>query len=757
MTTSTSTSMPASSDRRRRRLRQLKNNTTRLLIAGGGVGVIAALLLIFLYLLWQAVPLFRGADVQAQPVQKLPVQESSALYLSVADDGKTATRWLADGRIELLSVQTGEQIAQQQLALPPAVVISAVAQMPVASGLRVLGLSDGSLLAVQLAHAEAASAEADVTQAGLQPEFPYGAAPMPVLAPGVAIKALTVRASADSLLLAAYGGGRLVLQRYGKQGGLFAEESAALSLVQSFDLHTRLHQVQQILLGADDRWLYVVGDHDRVEIFRIDGDAPIAYGDETVAAKGVRITAATLLHGEVSLMLGDDRGVVSQWFMVRDTKSEVDHFHLQHIREFQLSARKPVLALLPEARRKGLVATDAGGGLTWLYTTSQRLLAEQQMTVPATAWAMTASGDGLLVENRKAQWQWFDVSNPHPEVSLDVLFNKIWYENRDAPAHAWQSSSGTTDFEPKFGQVPLILGTLKAAFFAMILAAPLAICGAMYTAMFMAPALRRRVKPAIELMQALPTVILGFIAGLWLAPLAENYLPGIFSLLLLAPLCILGFALFWMQLPRVWRLQVQGWEPLLLVPALLFSVWVSFALSQPVEQWLFAGDVRMWLEHEAGIAFDQRNALIVGITMGFAIIAPIFTLSEDALFAVPRHLSNGSLALGATQWQTLMRVILPTASPGIFSALMVGFGRAVGETMIVLMATGNTPVTNMNIFEGMRTLSANIAVEMGEAEVGSTHFRVLFLSALLLFLTTFLVNTVAEVIRNRLRKKYSSL
>ena len=124
---------------------------------------------------------------------------------------------------------------------------------------------------------------------------------------------------------------------------------------------------------------------------------------------------------------------------------------------------------------------------------------------------------------------------------------------------------------------------------------------------------------------------------------------------------------------------------------------------------------------------------------------------------MPRHLSNGSLALGATPWQTLVGVVLPTASPGIFSALMIGFGRAVGETMIVLMATGNTPIMDLNVFEGMRTLAANLAVEVAETEVGSTHYRVLFLAALVLFLFTFALNTAAEVVRQRLRRRYSAL
>ena len=169
------------------------------------------------------------------------------------------------------------------------------------------------------------------------------------------------------------------------------------------------------------------------------------------------------------------------------------------------------------------------------------------------------------------------------------------------------------------------------------------------------------------------------------------------------------------------------------------------------------GDMRLWISHDLGITYDQRNALIVGLAMGFAVIPNIFSIAEDAIFSVPRSLTYGSLALGATPWQTLTRVVILTASPGIFSALMIGMGRAVGETMIVLMATGNTPVMDMNIFQGMRTLAANVAVEMPESEVGGTHYRVLFLSALVLLTFTFVMNTLAELIRQRLRKKYASL
>ncbi len=151
--------------------------------------------------------------------------------------------------------------------------------------------------------------------------------------------------------------------------------------------------------------------------------------------------------------------------------------------------------------------------------------------------------------------------------------------------------------------------------------------------------------------------------------------------------------------------------------------------------------------------YVQRNALVVGFVMGFAIIPIIYTISEDALSTVPRHLRSASLGAGATPLQTALRVVVPTAMSGLFSAVMIGLGRAVGETMIVLMAAGNTPVFDWNIFNGFRTLSANIAVELPEAVRDSTHYRTLFLAALTLLFLTFLINTVAELVRLRFRRR----
>lgn len=386
------------------------------------------------------------------------------------------------------------------------------------------------------------------------------------------------------------------------------------------------------------------------------------------------------------------------------------------------------------------------------------MLTENILDKQPVAGAISPRADKLIVERADGVLQTFKIDNEHPEVSWSALWEEVWYESYQEPEYTWQSSASSNDFEPKFSLMPLAFGTLKAAFYAMVVATPLAIAGAVYTAYFMAPAMRRKVKPVIELMEALPTVILGFLAGLFLAPYVEANLPGIFALLILMPLGIVAFGFAWAQLPGKIRHSVpDGWDAALLIPVVLIVGWFALSMSQPLESVLFDGDMRTWLSNDLGIPFDQRNALVVGLAMGFAVIPTIFSITEDAIFAVPKHLSYGSLALGATPWQTLTRVVLPTASPGIFSAVMIGMGRAVGETMIVLMATGNTPIMDANIFEGMRTLAANIAVEVPESEVGSSHYRILFLAAFVLFMFTFVVNTAAEMIRQRLRKKYGAL
>jgi phosphate transport system permease protein len=415
-----------------------------------------------------------------------------------------------------------------------------------------------------------------------------------------------------------------------------------------------------------------------------------------------------------------------------------------------------VRSISPSRRDKGFVTADAKGGLEVHYaTTGKTLLKMQAGTSSIVGVAFAPKADGIVAVSTDGAVRHFSLKNPHPEVTWKSLFGKVWYEGYSQPEYVWQSTGGTDDFEAKFSLTPLIYGTLKGTFFALLVAIPLALFGALYTSQFMHPALRSAVKPAVEIMAALPSVVLGFIAGLWLAPILERIVPGLLLMPVVIPALAVLAAWGWGRIPARVRGRIpHGWEIAVLVPLVVGGGALAIWLGGLVESSFLQGDYRQYLLKVLGVTYDQRNSLVVGIAMGFAVIPIIFTVAEDSLSSVPPGLAAGSLALGATRWQTAIRTVLPTASPGIFSAIMIGFGRAVGETMIVLMATGNTPVMNMSMFNGFRALSANIAVELPEAPVDGTLFRVLFLAALLLFLMTFLVNTAAELVRLRLRRKY---
>jgi phosphate transport system permease protein len=377
---------------------------------------------------------------------------------------------------------------------------------------------------------------------------------------------------------------------------------------------------------------------------------------------------------------------------------------------------------------------------------------------PGTA-ALAPRGDFILQANAATgALRLWSLDAAHPEVSFNLLWGKTHFEGYEKPEYVWQSTGGTDDFEPKFSLVPLIFGTLKGTLYAMLFAFPLAVLGALYTSQFATPRLKNAIKPAVEIMAALPSVVLGFLAGLVIAPLLEKMAVEVFLFPAVVLLLALSLAPFWGRLPLHFRNAFgAGREVLWMVPVLLISLWLTSLAGPWVERVAMGGSYRTWLQAALGVTFDQRNSLVVGFAMGFAVIPIIFTISEDALSSVPKSLTSASLACGASPWQTAWRIVLPTASPGIFSATMVGLGRAIGETMIVLMATGNTPIMDWSPFNGMRTLSANIAVEIPEAPLHGTLYRVLFLAAFLLFILTFILNTVAELVRQRLRRRYESI
>ncbi|WP_273528210.1 ABC transporter permease subunit [Pseudomonas sp.] len=734
---------------RKRRIRALKDHLARWYVTIGGLAVLGAITLIFFYLGQVVLPMFQGAELEAREVQRPAwlAEDSQALLLAIEEQNQVAMRLNAEGQVRFFALADGAPLANIALALPADSRIVSVGQDTPGTRRLVLGLSNGQALVIE--H------EYQITypnnQKTITPRivYPFGEQPLQLDGEGRAIEQAAVSLNGKTLLVAGATGTALHAQRIASSENLLTGEVTLEQ--QRLDLPQLAEPIRALQIDPRHMWLYAVSGKASADVF--DLRRKQLNGRYKLVADGAEITAVSPLLGGISLMIGDSKGGIGQWFMVRGADGSAE---LRNVRNFTL-ADSPVSQILPEERRKGFLALDRAGTLGIFHSTAHRTLLKEQVADGAALAALSPRATRLLVESSQGL-QRFVVDNPHPEISWSSLWGKVWYESYAEPDYVWQSTSANTDFEPKLSLAPLAFGTLKAAFYAMLLAAPLAICAAFYTAYFMAPALRRKVKPVIELMEALPTVILGFFAGLFLAPFLENHLPGIFSLLLLMPLGILFAAWSWSRLPERVRLSVpEGWEALLLIPVVLLVSIGSLAISGHLENWLFGGDMRLWLSNDLGIPFDQRNALVVGLAMGFAVIPTIYSIAEDAVFSVPKSLTLGSLALGATPWQTLTRVVLLTASPGIFSALMIGMGRAVGETMIVLMATGNTPIMEANIFEGMRTLAANVAVEMPESEVGGTHYRVLFLAALVLLMFTFVMNTLAELIRQRLRGKYASL
>jgi phosphate transport system permease protein len=486
-----------------------------------------------------------------------------------------------------------------------------------------------------------------------------------------------------------------------------------------------------------------------------DKEAPRRAESVPVSAAGTAVTLLQFLNGDRTLVVGDRAGGVATWQVVPPpTGGEA---RLTRVAAFAAHAAS-VAAASPSRRDKGFVTADSAGGLYLHYGTSGTTLLRLQDRAGLRAVVFAPKADGVVTADEGGRLSHWALRNPHPEVTLGTLFGRVWYEGYSEPEYVWQSTGGTDDFEAKFSLTPLLYGTFKGTFYALLFAVPLALLAALYVSEFMHPAVKAYVKPVVEIMAALPSVVLGFLAGLWLAPMVERVVPGLFLLPLVETLCILAALLLWRALPLALRIRIRpGTEVVLLVPVVITGAWLAFELGALVESRLLAGDYRGWLLDALGLTYDQRNSLVVGVAMGFAVIPIIFTIAEDSLANVPQHLRAGSLALGANRWQTALRIVLPTASPGIFSAVMIGFGRAVGETMIVLMATGNTPVMDANIFSGFRALSANIAVELPEAPEQGTLFRILFLAAFLLFCLTFVVNTAAELVRLRLRRKYRYL
>ncbi len=550
---------------------------------------------------------------------------------------------------------------------------------------------------------------------------------------------------------------------------------------------------------------------------------------------------APLLGGGAWLLGGSSGHVESIAFAATESGQELLSIHRVP------ASRAPIASIVSAPTSRMFAAIDATGSVSIRYTTSESELARWQLPMtsgtagqsavagdlPTPRMArFNASGNALAILDQERLRVW-SIDAPFPEAAWNTFFSRIWYEGYPEPRHIWQSSTGNAEGETKFGMWPLIFGTLKGTFYSLLIAAPIALLAAIFGSEFMSRPWRLRFKPLIELMASVPSVVLGFIGAMVLAPFLREHLAWVLTSGVLTLVLFIFAAHLWMLLPTSRSIPLQRYRlPLMfLVPPI--ALWISWYVAPMMERWLFEAKMTEWLGNQAlgawpgwflltllpmalfvvwltvgplrpwtesawgrlplqrqslgslatfvlgciatvllamlsatvltAIGWDarghvlgsyqERNALLVGGILGFAIIPLIYTLADDALQSVPQHLRSASLGCGATVWQTTVRVVVPTAMSGLFSALMIGFGRAIGETMVVLMAAGNTPLMEINPFNGYRTLSATLATELPEAARGSTHYHTLFLAAFLLFCFTLVINTCAEWVRIRFRKR----
>ncbi len=598
-------------------------------------------------------------------------------------------------------------------------------------------------------------------------------------------------------------------------------------------------------LSSEDHAI-VAWPNGTLDRFALAGEIPMLAESASGLVGGGELTAVAPLLARQTLLCGDSLGSVVGWNILQslDPKENrkgvaatADGFQLIASHEVQVS-KVPIRSIDSSQKSHMAAIVDTAGGTSLVFvTTDDLILSTQSPLAEKTKFAAFDPGDDVLLAVADDRLAITPLKIAHPESSWATYFGSVWYEGYAAPQYIWQSSAGTEKAESKLSLMPLVFGTLKATLYAMLVSVPLALLAAIYTSEFLSSTARARVKPVVELMASLPSVVLGFVAALVIAPLLQAHLLSVLMVILFVPFSFVLAGHLWNLLPLELIVRWERLRLFALIACMPVSVWLTAKLTPWVEAWLFDGNLVNWMNSGSGSAvggwmivlipvncflvvfmlagplaewtrgyairrtpsvyaafslirllvatllviglawffavvltaygldargsvfgsYQDRNALLVGIALGFCVIPIIYTISDDALQAVPKQLRSASLGCGATPWQTTMRVVVPSAMSGLFSAIMIGLGRAVGETMVVLMAAGNTPVMDWNPFNGFRTLSATLATELPEAAKGSTHFRTLFLAALLLFILTLCANTIAEFVRIRFRKRASQL
>lgn len=737
----------------RRQIRSITDAFTRFIIKAGGIGIILCILGMCIFLVKEVIPLFLSAHaITTEPISLSPLDRPSTSVLIGIDEHQELAYVLRGDILEFVFLGEAASAVSRipSRGLSPGGSVTAVARAFGKGHSLAMGTEDGRVIPVAIEFTQEFKGNDRSISPSVTVGVPIVATPTPQPITKMAYQITDSEVRIATLLQDQHlwlTTSRTASRPDGTAAAPITQVDLTPSIPGRVTALTLGGRAEILAVGTAEGNLYQLDVREPAQ--------PVLTETTQASERDEAITALAYLMGDRSLVVGSASGQLTVWMPVREHPG-TNVTHMKPVHRFSPHT-SGVADITVSQRDKGFITTDASGTIRLHHSTSeQTLLTLNTREGPLRSLYFAPKADGLIGLTEYNRLVHYTIQNPYPEITWKTLFFPVWYEGYDRPELVWQSSSGSDDFEPKFSLTPLIFGTVKGTVYAVLLAVPLAVLGAIYTAMFMHPNLRAKIKPTIEIMAALPTVVLGFLAGLWFAPVLERNFPAMTAMIFVIPLAIAGSAALFPMLPASLRHRVRpGVEALLMMPIIIAAVWWCIETNGWWESFLFGGHYKTWLQTHLGLNYDQRNAIVVGVAMGFAVIPIIYSISEEAISNVPKNLIAGSLALGATRWQTLTHLVLISASPGIFSALMIGLGRAVGETMIVLMATGNTPIMDWSMFNGFRTLSANIAVEIPEAPHGGTLYRTLFLAGLLLFVATFVLNTAAELIRQRLRAKYS--
>lgn len=728
----------------------------------GGLSVIVAVFGIFLFILLQILPLFGNAQVNE--LNSVPLEKRNYIQIGIDEWSELPFVMQSDGDLLFIDVVGERGVLPRTLPFTAEHGVGAVHYNQLAQRLAV-GTNDGQFSLVNISYKPAFDPDNNRT---VEATLKAGDL-LSIGRPGVAIEQIAYADAGTTKLAVATQlvDGRKELhavtlaQKRGLMGG------GKTTIDQTYDLTSLVNgEIDHLLVAAQaDSVVVSTKAGEIVYLFLEDGNFVVRQTIKPFAALGKPdIALLRYVFGDVTFIAVAATGETKGYSLYLDPV--VGSRQFGETKNFAPQAG-PTDVFAASVRNKAVLLAGEGHARL-LFSTNETIRWEAKFDFNVHQAVIGGKYDRMVFLDNQSVLHFYELRDPHPEASFKAFFGKLWYEGASEPKFDWQSTGGSDDFEPKLSLIPLIIGSLKGTLYALLFAVPIAILAATYTSQFLKPEIKTIVKPTMEIMASLPSVVLGFLAALWLAPILETRVPSILLIMVLVPLSALVFGWAWARLPPRIRLFIApGWEFLVFFPIMFATGWFAWNFGPAFERMAFVvtdpttekhvADFRLWWPEVTGTPFEQRNSLVVGFMMGFAVIPIIFTIAEDALSNVPQSLRSGSLALGASRWQTAFRIVLPTASAGIFSALMIGLGRAVGETMIVVMATGNTPIMEWNIFSGMRTLAANIAVELPEAPHHGTLYRSLFLGAMVLFLMTFCVNTIAEVMRQRLRDRYKTV